>query len=267
MLECNNIFQGNYFDLIKSIDDNSIDLIVCDGPYSITKMSWDKVGDIQDFNLTLIQEFSRVLKPGGSLYLFGKHNCIDFIDYRPHLQLNSRIVWFQPSRLSQGRKKYTSNYDIIAYFSKGISKTYNLDAIRTKHLIDKKHIESCENVPSVQSSKYKCFYNKLGKNPGDVWSDIKQLTYRSNELISKDYLNTIQKPLKLYERIIRASSNENDIVLDPFSGTGTTAECCVNENRRFICFEQNEELIRLSHGRVEKALKLSESCIKKASKI
>ena len=54
------------------------------------------------------------------------------------------------------------------------------------------------------------------KNPGDVWGDIKQLTYKSKELVSREALNTIQKPLALIERIILASSNENDLVLDPF---------------------------------------------------
>ena len=71
---------GNTFDLIKDIDDNSVDLIICDGPYGVTGFEWDKIDSIQEFNLNLLMLFSRILKPGGSLYLFGKDNCIDFID-------------------------------------------------------------------------------------------------------------------------------------------------------------------------------------------
>ena len=74
---------------------------------------------IQAFNLNLIEKFSTKLKQGGSLYLFGKPNCIDFIDYRPHLTLQRKIVWYQPSRLAQGKTNYTNNYDIICYFIKG----------------------------------------------------------------------------------------------------------------------------------------------------
>ncbi|PIR91173.1 hypothetical protein COU03_02855, partial [bacterium (Candidatus Gribaldobacteria) CG10_big_fil_rev_8_21_14_0_10_41_12] len=50
------------------------------------------------------------MKPGGALYLFGKANCLDFIDYRPCLNLNSRIIWYQPSRLAQGKKNYTKRW-------------------------------------------------------------------------------------------------------------------------------------------------------------
>ena len=86
MLELNKQYCGNTFDLINEIDDESIDLIVCDGPYGVTNNDWDKISSIQEYNLNLLKLFSRVLKPGGSLYLFGKDNCIDFIDYRKYLQ-------------------------------------------------------------------------------------------------------------------------------------------------------------------------------------
>ena len=136
MLGVNSVYEGDCFELITRIGDETIDLIVCDGPYGVTQNEWDKVGDIHQFNLKLISLFSRVLKPGGALYLFGKSNCIDLIDYRPYLQLASRIVWYQPSRLSQGRRNYTYNYDIIAYFTKGRPKTFNLDAIRVPQLVE-----------------------------------------------------------------------------------------------------------------------------------
>ncbi len=99
MPELNKIYQGDALKLIESIEDCSIDLIVCDGPYGVTSNEWDKVPDIQTYNLNLIKLFSRVLKPGGALYLFGKDDCIDFIDYRPYLQLNRKIVWYQPIRI------------------------------------------------------------------------------------------------------------------------------------------------------------------------
>lgn len=85
------------------------------------------------------------------------------------------------------------------------------------------HRKRCENVPSVKCGAYgKTKYNEKGKNPGDVWGDIKQLTYKSKELVSRDFLNTIQKPERLIERLVLASSNVGDLVLDPFAGVGTT---------------------------------------------
>ena len=109
----------------------------------------------------------------------------------------------------------------------------------------------CENVPSVKNGPYaKTKFNELGKNPGDVWGDIKQLTYHSKELVSRELLNTIQKPLKLIERLVLASSNENDVILDPFSGVGTTMKVCKENKRNFICFEMNQHYIDLANNRL-----------------
>lgn len=250
-MELNEIYQGDTFELIKQLDNNSIDLIVCDGPYGVTTNEWDKVTDIQNFNLNLIKHFSRLLKPGGAFYLFGKDSCIDFIDYRQYLTLKRKIIWYQPSRLAQGRLNYTNNYDLICYFTKGKAKTYNLDAIRIPQLVELEHRLRCEKVPSVMNGQYgKTKFNDDGKNPGDVWGDIKQLTYKSKELISRELLNTIQKPEKLIERIVKASSNEGDLVFDPFSGVGTTYAVCKKLKRNFIGFELNPDFIAITKKRI-----------------
>jgi DNA modification methylase len=251
-IEINKIHQGDCFGLMDTIDDESVDLIVCDGPYGITQNNWDKVGGIQEYNLNLIKIFSRILKIGGAAYLFGKANCIDFIDYRPYLNLNSKIIWYQPSRLAQGRTNYTNNYDLIAYFSKGKVKTFDLDEIRVAQLVELEHRRRCENVPSVIHGRFgKTKFNDKGKNPGDVWGDIKQLTYKSKELLDRNFLNTIQKPIKLIERIIKASSNEGDLILDPFIGTGTTALVCKNLKRNFIGFEVDPKLVKVCNDRLK----------------
>jgi len=249
--ELNKIYQGDCFDLMDKIDDESVDLIVCDGPYGITQKDWDKVQNIQEYNLSLIKIFSRVLKTGGALYLFGKSDCIDFINYRPYLNLNSKIIWYQPSRLAQGRINYTDNYDLIVYFTKGKTKTFNLDDIRVPQLVELEHRKRCENVPSVTNGRFfKTKFNNRGKNPGNVWGDIKQLTYKSKELLDRNFLNTIQKPIKLIERIVKASSKESNIVLDPFSGTGTTFVVCKKLKRNFIGFEIDSKLIEVSNNRI-----------------
>lgn len=258
-MELNKIYQGDTLELINQIDSDSIDLIVCDGPYGVTTNEWDRVTNIQEYNLKLLKILSRVLKPGGALYLFGKDDCIDFIDYRPYLNLNRKIVWYQPSRLAQGRVNYTNNYDLICYFSKGKAKTFNLDDIRVPQLVELEHRLRCEKVPSVTNGQFgKTKFNEDGKNPGDVWGDIKQLTYKSKELISRELLNTIQKPERLIERIIKASSNENELVLDPFAGVGTTLAVCKKLDRNFIGFEINPDYIEISKERLNNILAVQE---------
>ncbi len=252
MLRLNTIYCGNTFELLEKIEDDSIALIVCDGPYGVTRNSWDKIPSIQEFNLELIKKFSPKLKEGGALYLFGKSDCIDFIDYREFLTLRSRIIWYQPSRLSQGRINYTNNYDVICYFIKGKRPLcYNLDAIRVPQLVELEHRLRCERVPSVVNGKFgKTKFNAAGKNPGDVWSDIKQLTYKSKELICREVLNTIQKPERLIERIVLASSSEGDLVLDPFAGVGTCPVVCKRYHRNFIAFEFNPNFVKAGTERL-----------------
>ena len=253
-LQRNAIHVGDALQLIDEVDDESIDLIVCDGPYGVTQNEWDQIPDIQEFNLNLIERFSHKLKDGGALYLFGKPDCIDFIDYRPFLNLKSKIVWYQPSRLAQGRINYTNNYDIISYFVKGTRPArYNLDSIRVAQLVELEHRLRCERVPSVKNGKFgKTKFNSKGKNPGDLWGDIKQLTYKSKELVCREALNTIQKPEKLIERLVLASSNPGDLVLDPFSGVGTCPVLCQRHGRDFIAFEINADFVNQANLRLKR---------------
>jgi DNA modification methylase len=159
------ILQSDAAAFMRKLPGESFDLIVCDGPYAVTTHEWDNVADIQHFNLELLKSFSRLLKPGGAAYLFGKPDCVDFIDYRPFLTLQSRLVWYQPSQLAQGRVSYTNNYDVICYFTKGKAKTFNLDDIRVPQLVELEHRLRCEKVPSVRNGKYgKTVFNPNGKN-------------------------------------------------------------------------------------------------------
>ena len=252
MLEVDRIYHADAFDLLPQVDDDSVDLIICDGPYGVTGNEWDRIGSIQEFNLELIKIFSDKMKDGAALYLFGKPDCIDFIDYRPFLNLRSKIVWYQPSRLAQGRINYTNNYDIICFFIKGKRpKTFDLDAIRVAQLVELEHRLRCERVPSVTNGKFgKTKFNGEGKNPGDVWGDIKQLTYKSKELVSREVLNTIQKPERLIERLVKASSVKGDLVLDPFAGVGTCPVVCQRLGRRFIGIEQEQDFVDAANERL-----------------
>lgn len=253
MLKIDQIHQADAFDMLRQVDDGSIDLVICDGPYGVTNNEWDRISSIQEFNLQLIQIFADKLVDGGALYLFGKPNCIDFIDYRQFLNLRSKIIWYQPSRLAQGRIGYTNNYDIICYFIKGERpRTFDLDAIRVPQLVELEHRLRCERVPSVTNGRYgKTKFNSDGKNPGDVWGDIKQLTYKSKELVCRAALNTIQKPERLMERLIRASSAEGDLVLDPFAGVGTCPVVCKRLGRRFIAFEKDRASAVAANARLK----------------
>lgn len=250
----NTISAVNSTSFMDELPKDSFDLIICDGPYGVTTHDWDNVENIQQYNLNLFKKFSLILKPGGAVYLFGKPDAIDFIDYRPYLELQSRIIWYQPSRLAQGRKSYTNNYDTIFYFSKGKPKTFNLEDIRVPQLVELEHRKRCENVPSVKNGQYgKTVFNENGKNPGDVWGDIKQLTYKSKELVSRELLNTIQKPERLIERIVKASSNQGEFIFDPFVGSGTVPVVCEKLERFYVGCEINPQYVEIANQRLEES--------------
>lgn len=253
-MKTNKIYHGNALELLDQIPDASIPLIISDGPYGVTSNEWDKFANLstQEYNLMLIKIFNTKLIPGGVLYLFGKHDSIDFIDYSRYLTLQSRIIWYQPSSLAQGRKSYTDNHDMIAYFTKGKeARCFNLEDIRVPQVVDVKQQRRVEASPSVSRGPYnKTAYNPSGKNPGNVWVDIKPLTYKSKELVSRDTLNTIQKPQALFERLILASSKKGDIVLDPFCGVGTCPAICKLYGRKYIAFEINKDYITKAEQRL-----------------
>jgi len=254
-LQLPQIAHADMIEFTNGLPDGSVDLIIADGPYAVTNMHWDKIKSIQNYNLNIIKIFSRILKNGGSLYLFGKHDAVDFIDYTPYLKLNTRIVWYQPSRLAQGRNNYTDNYDVIFYFSKGKSNTFNLDDIRVPQLVELIHRTRCENVPSVKNGKFnKTKFNPDGKNPGNVWGDIKQLTYKSKELLDRRFLNTIQKPEKLMERLIKASSKPGDLVFEPFLGTGTALKVATELGRNILGCESDDYMFHLASRRLKSVI-------------
>ena len=83
-----------------------------------------------------------------------------------------------------------------------------------------------------------------------MWGDIKQLTYKSKGLISRDALHTIQKPEKLIERLVRASSLEGDLGLDPFAGVGTCPAVCKKNKRDYVAFELRPEFVEEAESRL-----------------
>jgi hypothetical protein len=129
-------------------------------------------------------------------------------------------------------------------------------------LVELEHRLRCERVPSVRNGKFgKTVFHPDGKNPGNVWGDIKQLTYKSKELVSRELLNTIQKPEKLMERLIKASSNPGDLVFDPFCGSGTVPVVCQRLGRKFVACEINEDYCRIAEKRIAKSVNCGDTLV------
>ena len=201
---------------LKKIESNSVDLIVTDPPYNLNKdygNNSDKLefDEYLNFSRKWIREAVRVLKPEGTMYVF-----------------NSWITWYYTQGIGK-TKGYSPRHDDILMFTKDKKKfKFNLDEIR------------------VPQKYYRSVNNMRGANPGNVW-EFSHMHY-CNKNRTK---HPTQKPEGLYERMILASSDEGDVVLDPFLGSGTLLHVCQNTNRNGIGIDINPEYIQMSKERLK----------------
>jgi site-specific DNA-methyltransferase (adenine-specific) len=220
---------------LKRIPDKSIDACITDPPYSLNKdygNDSDKLStsDYLTFMYKWIDEVNRVLKDNGSFYIFlsWRYSPEIFSYIKTKMNMVNEIIWDRrvPS-MGGSTRSYSSVHDNIGFFVKGKGYTFNIDDIRIPYDEETKKKHSRKQF---EGSKWL----ELGCNPKDVWS-ISRIHGQSQERQP----HPTQKPLELINRLVLASSNENDTILDPFLGSGTTAISCINLKRNIIGFELN----------------------------
>ena len=226
---------GNAAALLKTLETESIDLIVADPPYNLGK-DYGNNHDLKGFEEYILftrewlSEAKRVLKPEGSIYVFMGVRFIsylyDIMDRDLKLFFNSWIVWHYTQGMGK-TKGFSPRHDDILVFNKGKNFTFNLDDIR------------------VPQKFYRERNNMRGANPGDVWQ-FSHVHYSNPNRQN----HPTQKPEGIIERIVLASSNKGDIVLDPFSGSGTTLRVCQQLGRKAIGFELNPEYVAMTEQRL-----------------
>ena len=223
---------GDAITLLKKLADESIDLIVADPPYNLGK-DYGNNHDLKGFDEYIIftkewlTEAKRVLKPDGSIYVFMGVRFIsylyDIMDRELKLFFNSWISWHYTQGMGKTRG-FSPRHDDILFFSKGKNFTFNLDDVR------------------VPQKFYRERNNMRGANPGDVWQ-FSHVHYSNPNRQN----HPTQKPEGVIERIVLASSNVGDTVLDPFSGSGTTLRVCQQLDRNVIGFELNPDYVEMIH--------------------
>ena len=215
-----NAICGDAIEEMKKIKDASIDLIVTDPPYNLSKDYGNNTDNLSfeeyiEFSRAWIKEAVRVLKPNGTIYIFMGMKYISYIysilEQEFGLVFNSWITWYYTQGIGK-KKGFSPRHDDILMFTKHESKyTFNLDDIR------------------IPQKFYRSVNNMRGANPGNVW-EFSHMHYCNKNRRT----HPTQKPEALYERMILASSNEGDLVLDPFLGSGTLLRVCQNINRNAI---------------------------------
>ena len=227
---------GDAIELFKEIKSSSIDVVIADPPYNLGK-DYGNNHDLKgfdeyiDFTKSWLSEAKRVLKPTGTIYVFMGVRFIsylyDILDRDLELFFNSWIVWHYTQGLGK-TKGFSPRHDDILMFTKSNKFTFNLDNVR------------------VPQKYYRSRNNMRGANPGDVWK-FSHVHYCNPNRQN----HPTQKPEGIIERMVMASSNENDIVLDPFSGSGTTMRVCQQLNRNAVGFELNPDYIEMTNLRLK----------------
>jgi site-specific DNA-methyltransferase (adenine-specific) len=223
---------------MAALTDASVDLIIADPPYNLGKdygnntdaRAWH---EYEAFTKGWLAEAARLLKPTGSIYVFMGVRFISklFLILEDDLSLlfNGWISWHYTQGM--GRKNgFSPRHEDILYFTRSRKFIFNLDEIR------------------VPQKYYRQRNNMAGANPGDVWQ-FSHVHYCSAERAP----HPTQKPEALIERIIRASSNPDDLVLDPFVGSGTTSRVARVLGRRSIGIDINPDYIAMAQKRIASA--------------
>jgi site-specific DNA-methyltransferase (adenine-specific) len=230
------IIEDNALNHLKKIDTRSVDIVIADPPYNLGK-DYGNNNDQKTFDEYIrfsqewIREAHRVLKNSGTIYIF---MGVRFISYLyPILEkeygfiFNSWITWHYTQGLGK-TKGFSPRHDDILMFTKTKNYKFFLDDVR------------------IPQKYYRSINNMRGANPGDVWAFSHVHYCNANR-----QPHPTQKPEALIERMVLASSEKNDLVLDPFSGSGTTLRVCQQLNRRCIGIELNPEYVALAKERLK----------------
>jgi adenine-specific DNA-methyltransferase len=241
------IIHGNALEALHSVDDESVELIFADPPYNIGKKfancrdKWPSDLDYAKWCERWLDTCIKKLTPTGSFYVMTSTQCMPYLDIylRERIHVISRIVWHYDSSGVQAKGKFGSMYEPILFCAKNPKAfTFNADAIKVEARTGAKRklIDYRKPVPTPYNTQ---------KVPGNAWY-FPRVRYRMSEYEN----HPTQKPEALLERIILASSNPGDTVLDPFSGTFTTSAVARKCDRNSIGIEEAVDYIKIGLRRL-----------------
>lgn len=285
MLE-NTLINDDSLNVMRTIDNEQIDTIYLDPPFytqDIQKLSsregeeeysfsdrWNCMDEYLEYMKLRLYECKRILKETGSLFVHCDRNASHYLKVLLDQifgidNFQSEIVWSY-KRWSNSKKGLLNNHQIILFYSKSsdfkfnkiytdYSETTNIDQILQERVRDKKgkSVYKCDKNGEVVFGK-----SKKGVPLSDVW-EIPYLNPKAKERVGYP----TQKPILLLEQIIKLVTDENDIVLDPFMGSGTTLVAAKMLNRRYIGIDISKKAVELAEYRMESLIKTESYLLKR----
>jgi site-specific DNA-methyltransferase (adenine-specific) len=247
------LYQGDASEIMKTFPANSIDLVFADPPYNIRKAQWDTFSSQKeyiDWSLDWITQAHRLLKDNGSLYVCGFSEILADIKWAAsHMFTGCKwLVWYYRNKANLSND-WGRSHESILHFRKSREFTFNIDEVRVPY---NKHTLRYPQHPQAQSSQY-------GNGKSYVWSpnpkgakpkDVFEIPTISNNGWER-YDHPTQKPVELLKKVILASSNPDDTVLDPFGGSGTTYAVSEAFGRDWVGIELETEYCELIEHRLK----------------
>ncbi|MBQ6280163.1 MAG: site-specific DNA-methyltransferase [Mycoplasma sp.] len=243
-MEKNKIYLLDVNDFLSQIKNNSIDLIIADPPYNIGVDEWDifkSQKEYWDFMFRWINKSIDKLKKGGSIYIFNNQfNSAIILNYlvKKGLNFNNWITWYKKDGFHPTKSKFVNNQETILFFSKGKPKTFNFDDVRIPYL-SKERISSPKGMKGKNGKVW--FPNPNGKLCPDVWDMVSERHKLKKNGRTVKLSHPTTKPTLMIERMIQASSNEGDTILDLFAGSGQTSVLSKKMKRNFLACEINKK--------------------------
>lgn len=244
MLEINTIYNLDCLEGMKLIDDKSIDCIICDLPYGTTKCLWDV---LIPFDL-LWEQYNRIIKDSGAIILFGQEPFSSMLRIS-NLENYKYDIYWQKERLTnimQVKRRVGKDVETISIFYKNQC-TYNPQMIKYDGPLRSNKVKNGKIGKLVDDANNKKVieYKDTGyRYPTQIWK------FKRDILVSN--LHPTQKPVLLYEELMKTYSNEGDLILDNCAGSGTVGIAALNTNRNFIGFEIDKNYFDIAKNRIEK---------------
>ncbi len=258
------IANTDALEFLKTMPDNTVNLIVTSPPYNMGKPYEEKkeFEEYLNYQRKVIAECIRVLKDTGSI-CWQVGNYVDKGEVYPldiffyqimkfefGLKLRNRIIWHYGHGL-HARKRFSGRYETILWFSKSDNYVFNLDDVRVPHKYPGKRY-----YKGPKKGQPSC--NPKGKNPSDVWEilaeDFETCMWNIPNVKANHPEKTIhpcQFPIELVERLVLALTNKGDIVLDPFMGVGSSLLASILHGRKAIGVEKEKEYVEVAIRRIK----------------
>lgn len=251
----NVLYEGDSIEWLKSLSSETVDLIFADPPYNIKKADWDKFESQEkyiEWSMQWISESSRVLKKTGTLYICGFSEILADLKHPSMIYFKGCkwIVWYYKNKANLG-EDWGRSHESILHLRKSAQFTINIDDVRIPY---GRHTLKYPSHPQAETSQY-----GNGSKRNDIWTphpkgakpkDIIEVPTTCNGMEEKTPHPT-QKPEELLRKLVLASSNPNDLVIDPFSGSGTTIVVAEQLGRRWLGCDMSHEYNEWAIQRLE----------------